>query len=142
MKKLIVILLFGIIGCKGKQQPKDLPLGPEQFEQVLMDIHRLESNYTSEFFRIDSLSPTLNKQYDSLFKANGIQREQFYQTFTAYSLQFPEDLDTIYQHILDEFEHERDSLRAQQRKIIPKKDSIQPINKQLELRQLNEKQKQ
>jgi hypothetical protein len=101
---LVTIIVISVLSCK--QQSKDADhLPSKKMEQVLLDVHLAES-YSA--LAIDSLhkageknTDTLAAYYKTIFTHHGVTAEQFSQSLAWYK-RHPEELDSIYEHMLPE----------------------------------------
>lgn len=112
MNKLLFFLSFILLfGCKNKQERTEFSLPRDQFKHMLTELHLFEGRFAIQTFREDSLRPELMTLYDSIFVANDVDKQAFFDDYFAYVRNQPDQLDTIYQELTSELESRRDSIR-------------------------------
>lgn len=124
MKQLFYIfLLLCFLSCKNKTDKSDLQLSDTQFKEVLLSLHSYEGGLNTTIFRQDSLYKLNRTAYDSIFEKHQVSEQDFLSDYNLYLTHFPNDLDTIYQTIINDLNVKLDSL------VKIKQDSIQKANR-------------
>lgn len=113
MKRIFIVLMTTatiFLSCKSKPSVNDLPLNREQIKDVLKAVHLNEGEFKLTTYRFDSIRMDVKAMYDSIFKANGITDSLFFKSYYAYYEHYPDELDSIYGELIDEFQLIKDSL--------------------------------
>ena len=136
MKQQLVLLLFIVfVGCKNNQHKTDLQLSTSQFTNVLKDLHFYEGKIEQRILHSDSMFVEIHNGYDSIFQAHAIEKSDFSNDYNLYVTQFPTELDSIYQTVINELEELEDSLQLvrqeSKRNTINKKDDSLQVDEQL-----------
>lgn len=131
MKKIFFLLsLCLFVACSKTTKQKDLPISREQLKANLKALHLFEASLSTSIFSTDSLSIEFQEQYDSVFAANQINKEDFQTTYYAYYNNYPEELDSIYNELIQELtalkdtkaEHKKED-KLNQPKVTPRKQN-------------------
>jgi hypothetical protein len=103
MNKLIFFIgicaLF--VSCKEKEHYESVPkalIPKEKMIDLITNLTILESTYQAKYVQVTRYSWLLQQEADSLFKANGITRQQYDESLTYYNKQH-EEMVEMYQEV-------------------------------------------
>lgn len=99
MQRIIVLLsVFIFFSCGENSQTNKLLIQKESFKNVLISIHRQDGSL--KIFNLASKSiKVAREQYDSLYKANGVDEESLKYSYIYYTE--TEEIEKIYEEVLD-----------------------------------------
>lgn len=116
--RLLLLLSLIIIGACGEEGPPDDVLTREQMVDILTDIYVAEAKIARLSLNRDSALAVFRYYEDSIFHCKGLN-DSIYNQSLNYYMQTPDELDKIYEAVLD-------SLNLKKQKLNKSKASTDP----------------
>ncbi len=110
MRPLFLAIGMLFAACGGEEPLPDAPLDRATFERVLTGALIAEARIGLQVSLEGRRDSIANGYYRELYRKQGVSEADFKATYEAYLAQ-PERLKAVYQDVLDDLQHQADTLR-------------------------------
>jgi hypothetical protein len=111
----LLLFVIGCFGCQKKSgQPVSAAISRQVMSIILLDVHIEEARYQSAGNR-EAQNLVMSRRYSEIFKKHEVSFEEFDQSMKYY-MQHPDEMDLIYEEIVNRLTALETEQRIQSRK--------------------------
>ena len=107
---IIGLIVLTLIGCKGSDRPDDV-IEPEHMSAILLDVYLSETEFADLKMHRDTTLMLFDMYEEHIFQRHEVTEEQYRESLTYY-YDHPDELDMVYETVMDSLTLRETKLKA------------------------------